>query len=100
MPASFPSAIPGRYQCINEQDLAGGCLKFLMDNILFFESEQIPTIAPKEACDALNEVAGRIPAGSDRLIFTPWLNGERTIESRIFNITQLMIKFQLLKKRC
>ena len=76
--ASFPSAIPGRYQCVNEQDLAGGCLPFLMDNVLFYQSEQIPTVAPQEAYDALNRVAGQIPPGSDKLIFTPWLNGERT----------------------
>ena len=76
--ASFPSAIPGRYQCVNEQDLAGGCLPFLMDNILFPQSEHIPTIAPQEAYDALNRVAGQVPPGSEKLIFTPWLNGERT----------------------
>ncbi|MBU3915737.1 FGGY-family carbohydrate kinase [bacterium] len=76
--ASFPTAIPGKYQCINEQDLAGGCLPFLMDNILFYDSEQIPTIAPDEAYTALNAVAEQVPPGSDKLIFTPWLNGERT----------------------
>jgi len=76
--ASFPSAIPGRYQCVNEQDLAGGCLPFLMDNILFQQSEHIPTVAPQESYDALNQVAGQIPPGCDKLIFTPWLNGERT----------------------
>lgn len=76
--ASFPTAIPGRYQCINEQDLAGGCLPFLMDNVLFYENEHIPTIAPQDAYDALNRTACKIPPGSDKLIFTPWLNGERT----------------------
>jgi len=76
--ASFPTAIPGRYQCINEQDLAGGCLAHLMDNILFHESAQIPTIVPEEAYEALNAVAAQVPPGSDKLIFTPWLNGERT----------------------
>ncbi len=76
--ASFPSAIPGRYQSVNEQDLAGGCLKFLMDNILFYESEYIPTISPQSAYGALNQVASKVPVGCDKLIFTPWLNGERT----------------------
>jgi len=76
--ASFPTAIPGRYQCINEQDLAGGCLPFLMDNVLFYESEHIPTIVPQESYEALNRTASQVPPGSDKLIFTPWLNGERT----------------------
>ncbi|MBU2512359.1 FGGY-family carbohydrate kinase [bacterium] len=76
--ASFPTAIPGRYQCVNEQDLAGGCLPFLMDNVLFYKNEHIPTIAPQEAYEALNRTARQVPPGSDKLIFTPWLNGERT----------------------
>ena len=76
--ASFPTAIPGKYQCINEQDLAGGCLSFLMDNILFYDTKQIPTIVPDEAYIALNKVAEQVSPGCDKLIFTPWLNGERT----------------------
>ncbi len=76
--ASFPSAIPGKYQIMNEQDMAGGCLPFLLDNILFYESEHLPVVPPKEAYDALNKVANKVPPGSDSLIFTPWLNGERT----------------------
>ncbi|MCP4756384.1 MAG: xylulose kinase [Proteobacteria bacterium] len=76
--ASFPTAIPGKYQCINEQDLAGGCLPFLMDNILFYESEHIPTVVPEKAYEALNKVVEQVPPGSHKLIFTPWLNGERT----------------------
>jgi xylulokinase len=76
--ASLPTAIPGKYQCINEQDLAGGCMSFLMDNVLFHDSEHIPALEPDEAYEALNRVAGQVHAGSEKLIFTPWLNGERT----------------------
>ena len=76
--ASFPTAIPGKYQCINEQDLSGGCLPFLMDNILFYDNEQIPTVVPEESYTALNTIAESVPPGSNKLIFTPWLNGERT----------------------
>lgn len=76
--ASLPTAIPGKYQCINEQDLAGGCLTFLMDNVLFYGSGHIPASVPDEAYAALNRIAGMVPAGSEKLIFTPWLNGERT----------------------
>lgn len=76
--ASFPSAIPGRYQCINEQDLAGGCLQFLLDNIYNHDN----TADQPERCvsgfDDLNRSAEKAPPGCDRLIFTPWLNGERT----------------------
>jgi xylulokinase len=68
--AAIPSAVPGRYFLANEQESAGACLTFLRDNIF-----------PSEGCDALAEfdaVAARTPAGSGRVIFAPWLNGERT----------------------
>ena len=33
--ASLPTSIPGKYYCANEQDIAGGCLPWLVDNVLF-----------------------------------------------------------------
>ncbi|MBC2714067.1 MAG: xylulose kinase [Desulfobacteraceae bacterium] len=75
--ASFPTAIPGKYQSVNEQDMAGGCLSHLFDNILFYDNElksdQIP-----DPYAHIDDIAGRVTAGSHNLIFLPWLNGERT----------------------
>ncbi len=76
--ASLPSAIPGRYQCINEQDIAGGCLSFLLRNIIQHKNEFYQGKNPKRPYDLLNSMASRVGPGSDRLIFMPWLNGERT----------------------
>jgi len=76
--ASLPSAIPGKYQCINEQDIAGGCLSFLLNNIILHDNEFFCGKNPDEPYKKLNSMAGRVPPGSDNLIFTPWLNGERT----------------------
>ena len=76
--ASLPSAIAGKYQCVNEQDLAGGCLSFLLNNIILHENEFFVGREPDDPYEKLNAMAGRAPAGSDNLIFTPWLNGERT----------------------
>jgi xylulokinase len=76
--ASLPSAIHGKYQCINEQDIAGGCLSFLLNNIILHENEFYTGKAPADPYEKLNTMAGRVAAGSDNLIFTPWLNGERT----------------------
>ena len=70
--ASFPTAIPGKYQSVNEQDLAGGCLDFLFNNLLF------PDPDGEDPFANLDAIAGRVPPGSDKLIFLPWLNGERT----------------------
>lgn len=65
--ASLPSGIPGRYLLTNEQESAGVCLQALKDNILRVESYE----------ELLAE-AETAPAGSDDLLFLPWLNGERS----------------------
>ncbi len=67
--ASVPSAVPGRYQLINEQGAAGMCLAEL-GRILF--------PADEDPYPAMLALAAEVPAGSDGLIFTPWLNGERS----------------------
>jgi xylulokinase len=76
--ASIPSAIAGRYQCINEQDVAGGCLSFFLENVLFHPSRLHTGRLPEDAYRLADEVAGSVPAGSRGVLFTPWLNGERT----------------------
>ena len=76
--ASFPTAIPGKYQSVNEQDLAGGCLGFLADNVLFHKGGLVTGEPPENPYEIMDEAASRVEAGSHKLIFTPWLNGERT----------------------
>ncbi len=76
--ASLPTAIPGKYQSVNEQDLAGGCLGFLADNILFHKNGLVSGEQPENPYEVMDEVARRVEPGSHKLIFTPWLNGERT----------------------
>jgi xylulokinase len=73
--ASLPSAIPGRYLLANEQEAAGVCLAELAGNLLFPPDGPAPAGDPYAAMLAM---AAAVPAGSDGLIFTPWLNGERT----------------------
>jgi xylulokinase len=75
--ASLASAVPGRYQCINEQDIAGGALSFLANNLLAGE-ERLRRAGAGEVYAALDAIAAAVPAGSHRVLFTPWLNGERT----------------------
>jgi xylulokinase len=76
--ASLPTAIPGRYYCVNEQDLAGGCLSFLADNLLCRPNALRPDGPPPNVYALMDEIAAAVPAGSGGVIFTPWLNGERT----------------------
>jgi xylulokinase len=72
--ASIPSAIPGRYLLANEQESAGVCLAELVRVLS-------PALAGGGQDDQYAELlaqAAEVPAGSDGLIFTPWLNGERS----------------------
>jgi xylulokinase len=76
--AAIPSAIPGRYFIANEQEMAGGCLAFLRDEILFAPDAGTPADEAERSFTALESLAREVPAGSRGLIFTPWLYGERT----------------------
>ncbi len=75
--ASLPSAIPGRYLLTDAQECAGVCLTFLRDNILFHKDALGDGEKPKNAYRLFDEVAARTPAGSGRVLFLPWLYGER-----------------------
>ncbi len=76
--ASLPTAIPGRYYCANEQDIAGGCLSFIADGVIapLLKAHNAP--APDDPYALLDELAAESKAGSGKVIFTPWLNGERS----------------------
>ena len=74
---ALPSAIPGRYLLTNEQETAGGCLQYLRDRIFFPQDALSSGARPANVYQLFDELAAGIPAGSDKLIFTPWLYGER-----------------------
>ena len=76
--AALPSAIPGRYLLADEQECAGICLQFLRDNILFHRDELSSGDKPSNVYQLFDQIASRAPAGSGKVIFTPWLYGERT----------------------
>lgn len=68
--ASLPAVVPGRYWVATVQDVAGKALTWLADNVLH--------LAGDSALGELNRLAAGVPAGSGGVVFTPWLNGERT----------------------
>jgi len=81
--ATFPSAIPGRYLLVNEQESAGICLVSLK-NLLYEEPGALPALDSQEIHTAFERAAERVPPGSDQLLFLPWLNGERSpVEDRL-----------------
>ncbi len=75
--AALPSAIPMRYFIANEQETAGACLTFLKNNIYCSGKRSIDT-RQTNTWAVLDEIAKKVPAGSNKVIFTPWLYGERT----------------------
>jgi len=76
--ASLPSALPGRYFVANTQETAGACITSLLDNIVFAKDALGDTDKPDDAYARLDAAAAGVDPGSDKLIFLPWLYGERT----------------------
>lgn len=69
--ASVPGLRPDRYLVANNHETAGLCLQWLRDSVVSSDYE------------GLVAQAAEAPPGSGGLIFTPWLNGERTpVEDR------------------
>jgi xylulokinase len=64
---TFCHAVPGRWHVMGVTQSAGLSLRWLRD-----------TIAPGESYDALTALAAQVSAGSDGLLWTPYLLGERT----------------------
>jgi xylulokinase len=81
--AALPAAIPGRYLLLNEQESAGACLTHLRDKLFFADDELATGKPPRDFFQAFDRLAARAPAGSRKLLFLPWLYGERTpVEDR------------------
>lgn len=66
--AALPSSIPGRYLVCTEQQTAGRSLDHLRDSLLAGSADYPELAAEAEAASP----------GAGGVIFTPWLNGERT----------------------
>jgi xylulokinase len=76
--ASLPSPLPGKYYVADEQEVAGASLNWLRDNVFFPDDALRRSPVPDDWYRRLDDVAGTAPAGANGVIFTPWLNGERT----------------------
>ncbi|MGM0685811.1 MAG: xylulokinase, partial [Promethearchaeati archaeon] len=85
---SIRSAIPGKYLMIAEQESAGACLKHVRENWHCDLCRRVKGAA-EEICakcrngernpfKTLDAVAEESPPGSKKLLFAPWMFGERT----------------------
>ncbi len=75
--ASVPCALPGRFLLTALQATAGGNLTFLRDNILYHKDELLQEENVPDIFKVLDIIADRVPAGSNGVIYTPWIWGER-----------------------
>ncbi len=79
--ATVPGLRSNSYLVANNHETAGLCLKWLRESVVAPGDGLIDAMGP--SFDDLTALAARVPAGSDGVIFTPWLNGERTpVEDR------------------
>lgn len=70
--ASIPGLRPNRYLVVDNQETAGLCLQWIRDSVVQRDYDELITLA------------SAAPAGSDGVMFTPWLSGERApIEDRM-----------------
>ena len=91
--ASLPCALPDKYLMIAMQANAGRNLAFLKENVLYHQDELLREAAVPEIYQLIDQIAARVPAGSDGLMYTPWLSGERcpveerSLRAGLFNLS-------------
>ena len=84
--ASLPAALPGRYIVSCEQQTAGACVEQL-------RAALFGSVPAEEGYARLEQLAAEAPPGAGGVIFTPWLNGERTpvddhlVRGGLFNLS-------------
>jgi xylulokinase len=91
--ASIPCALPGRYLLTALQATAGGNLTYLRDNIIYHKDELLQEADVPDIFKVLDQIAERVPAGSNGVIYTPWIWGERapvedrTLRAGLYNLS-------------
>lgn len=91
--ASVPCAVPGRYLLTALQATAGGNLTFLRDKIIYNKDELLQEANVPDIFKVLDQIAERVPAGANGVIYTPWIWGERapvedkTLRAGLYNLS-------------
>lgn len=97
---NFQSADPSKCLVVGEMESAGACLKWVADE--FYRHEQKdPNV--KNVFALMDKSVETVPAGSDYLIFTPWIFGERCpisdtdVRSTFFNLSAVHKREYMLR---
>ena len=74
---TFCSAVPGKWAVMSCTQAAGLSLRWLRDTCFGTESQRGERLG-QSAYDRMDRMANQIPAGSERLLYLPYLMGERS----------------------
>jgi len=91
--ASLPSAIPGKYYLLGEQESAGLNLQWIRDKVLYNKDLLLKEHAKPDIYKIFDTLVEEVAPGAGKVIFTPWLFGERapvedyTIRGGLFNVS-------------
>lgn len=91
--ASVPCAVPGCYLLIALQATAGGNLTYLRDKVLYHQDELLQEAEVPDIFKVLDQIAERVPAGANGVLYTPWIWGERapiddkTVRAGLYNLS-------------
>jgi xylulokinase len=91
--ASVPCAVPHRYLLTALQATAGGNLTFLKNNVLYHKDELLREEDVPDVYKIMDRIAETVPAGSNGVIYTPWIWGERapvddrTLRAGLYNLS-------------
>ncbi|MBW2220504.1 MAG: xylulose kinase, partial [Deltaproteobacteria bacterium] len=72
---SIPSPFKSKYYLFGEQGVGGMCVEFFLKNFIYPDDEFDTGPKPDDAYERFNTMASQAPAGSEGVIFLPWLNG-------------------------
>jgi xylulokinase len=72
---TLPSPFKMRYYLLGEQGAGGRCVDFYLKNIVYPDDEFNTGPMPEDAYERFDMIASEAPAGSEGVIFLPWLNG-------------------------
>ena len=88
-----PCALPGRWLLTALQATAGGNLTWLRDNVLYHEDELLAEAEQPDVFKIFDQIAARVPPGSNGVLYTPWIWGERApvddgaLRAGLFNLS-------------
>jgi len=72
---SIPSPFKSRYYMLGEQGAGGKCVEYFLKNFVYPDDQFNTGVKGENAYELFNEAAKDVPAGSNGVIFLPWLNG-------------------------